>query len=62
MRFMSREDADEFGFEIGRMIVAQRRISTGNLIARTCGLFKLPRLLVRYQVFKSPQGREMGGV
>jgi len=61
MRFMSREDADEFGFEVGRMIVAQRRKSTVNLIARTYGL-KLSRLLLRYQVFKSPQGREVGGV
>lgn len=62
MLFVSREDADEFGFEIGRMIVAQRRKATFNLIARTCDLFKLPRLLVRHPVFKSPQGREVGGV
>lgn len=62
MRFMSREDAAEFGFEIGRVIVAERRKSTFNLIARTCELFKLPRLFFRHQAFKSPQRREVGGV
>lgn len=63
MRFVSREDAAEFGFEIGRMIVAQRRKSTAfQLIDRACELFKLPRLLFRPQDFRSRQGREVGGL
>jgi hypothetical protein len=52
MRFLSREDADEFGFEIGRMIVAQRRQSTSNLIARTRERIKLPRLFFRNLAFR----------
>lgn len=63
MRFVSREDATEFGFEIGRMIVAQRRKSTAfQMIDRACELFKLPRLLFRNQDFRSRQGREVGGL
>lgn len=63
MRFVSREDAAEFGFEIGRVIVAHRRKLTAfKLVDRACGLFKLPRLLFRNQDFKLRQGREAGGL
>lgn len=49
MLFVSREDAAEFGFEIGRMIVTQRRKLTAfKRVVRICELFKLPRLLFRY--------------
>lgn len=49
MLFVSREDAAEFGFEIGRVIVTQRRKSAAfKWIVRTSELFKLPRLLFRY--------------
>lgn len=61
--FVSREDAAEFGLEIGRMIVAQRRKSIAfQLVDRAYELFKLPRLLFRNQDFKLRQGREAGGL
>lgn len=63
MFFVSREDAAEFGFEVGRMIVAQRRKSIAfQLIDRAFELFKLPRLLLRDQDFRSRQRREAGGL
>lgn len=63
MLFVSREDAAEFGLEIGRMIVAQHRKSiVFQLIDRAFELFKLPRLLFRNQDFKLRQGREAGGL
>ena len=40
LRFVTREDAAELGFEIGQMIVDQRRESTGSSVIA----FKLPRL------------------
>ena len=46
MLFVSRDDAIEFGFEIGRMIVTQRyKSSAFNPLAHVRKLFKLPRLL-----------------
>lgn len=46
MLFVSRDDAIEFGFEVGRMIVTQRcKASAFNPLARVRKLFKLPRLL-----------------
>ncbi|MHC8366572.1 hypothetical protein ACYZT9_12015 [Pseudomonas sp. ZT5P21] len=62
MLFVSREDAVSFGFEIGRMIVMQRRQSSAfKLIARTCELFKLSRLFFRNEDFRSRHGGEVSG-
>lgn len=48
MLFVSREDAAEFGFEIGRMIVMQRcSPMVSKLRVRVRELFKWPQLLLR---------------
>jgi hypothetical protein len=48
IRFLSEEDAIQFGFEIGRMVVTQRRKSkASNLMVCVREFFKLPRLLFR---------------
>ncbi|MCU1760041.1 hypothetical protein NTD84_10000 [Pseudomonas sp. 14P_8.1_Bac3] len=49
MLFASREDAHEFGVEIGRMIVMQRRESSAfKVFSRAYELFKFPRALFRH--------------
>ncbi|MHC8320087.1 hypothetical protein ACYZT4_05225 [Pseudomonas sp. GB2N2] len=63
LRFASRDDADDFGFEIGRMIVRERRNSTAQkLIVRARNLFELPRWLFRNERIGSRLRRETGEI